>query len=78
MEIPVKGGKVRISTKADESFVSITASDYGGCDLSPPDSITIEMTSEEARLVATCLLESHRELYSRDAALKAKNAGAAE
>lgn len=66
MEITVKGGKIHISTKADSPLISITSSDYGGCDLSPPDSITIDMTSEEARLVAACLLESHRELFSRE------------
>ena len=61
MHVRVLGGEVYISRKKDNSLVEITVSDKGGLDCSPPDSIKIEMTLEEARLVASALLEVQRE-----------------
>lgn len=62
MLIQAKDGSFRIEPNLKEKHVLLTASDFGGLDGSSPDLICIKVTGEQARHLASALLQAEKEL----------------
>jgi len=62
MQIEVLGGEVSISRKEGKPLLELTVLENGVPGYIPPDWLTIEVTPDEARLIAYALLEIQKQI----------------
>jgi len=62
MQIKVLGGEVSISRKEGKPLLELTVLENGVPGYIPPDWLTIEVTPDEARLIASALLEVQKQI----------------